>query len=295
MLINYDLPWNPMKVEQRIGRIDRLGQKSKKVIIWNLFYKDTIDSRIYFRLYERLKIFERALGGLEPILGEEISKLTIELLTKKLTPEQEEQRIEKRAQALENNRQAEEKLEEDAAHLVAYGDYILNQVKAARQLNRWITGKDIQTYVLEFFELYYSNSVFHKISPNQNVFSVTLSNEAKHDLEEFIKTNKIQTNTLLVKSDPAPVRCLFENKIAINVPRRTDIINQSHPLVRFVSYELGLRNDRNHPAVAVELDSSHADGFDRGIYFLLFKNGLSKGCRISNDYFSARSTMIPGY
>src|SRR2546427_8843281 len=41
VLINYDLPWNPMKVEQRIGRIDRIGQQSQKIFIWNLFYDET--------------------------------------------------------------------------------------------------------------------------------------------------------------------------------------------------------------------------------------------------------------
>ncbi len=85
-LINYDLPWNPMKVEQRIGRIDRLGQPAEQIFIWNLLAKDTIDDRIYTRLYERLEIFERTLGGLESILGDEIQKLTMDLLRRPLTP-----------------------------------------------------------------------------------------------------------------------------------------------------------------------------------------------------------------
>ncbi|WP_435078373.1 DEAD/DEAH box helicase [Halococcus sp. AFM35] len=67
-LINYDLPWNPQKVEQRIGRIDRIGQKNKKVIIWNYIYKDTIDEEIYEALGERINLFEQAVGPLRPIL-----------------------------------------------------------------------------------------------------------------------------------------------------------------------------------------------------------------------------------
>ena len=61
LLVNYDLPWNPMRVEQRIGRIDRLGQKAKVIHIWNLFYKETIDERIISRLLVRLRVFEQAL------------------------------------------------------------------------------------------------------------------------------------------------------------------------------------------------------------------------------------------
>jgi SNF2 family DNA or RNA helicase len=49
VLINYDMPWNPMRVEQRIGRIDRIGQEFPEVWISNYFYKDTIEDQIYFR------------------------------------------------------------------------------------------------------------------------------------------------------------------------------------------------------------------------------------------------------
>ena len=58
ILINYDLPWNPMKIEQRIGRIDRHGQQAEKINILNFCYNNTIDQRIYEKLYQRLNIFE---------------------------------------------------------------------------------------------------------------------------------------------------------------------------------------------------------------------------------------------
>ena len=67
-LINYDLPWNPMKVEQRIGRIDRIGQANEKVVVWNYVYEDTVEEEIYERLRERINLFERAVGPLQPIL-----------------------------------------------------------------------------------------------------------------------------------------------------------------------------------------------------------------------------------
>ena len=50
MLVNYDLPWNPMKVEQRIGRIDRIGQKYAKIRVVNLAYQDTVEADVYFAL-----------------------------------------------------------------------------------------------------------------------------------------------------------------------------------------------------------------------------------------------------
>lgn len=68
-LVNYDLPWNPMRVEQRIGRIDRIGQ-THAVSVYNFHLQDTIESRVLEVLDERIHLFESSVGGLEPILGD---------------------------------------------------------------------------------------------------------------------------------------------------------------------------------------------------------------------------------
>lgn len=69
-LVNYDLPWNPMRIEQRIGRIDRRGQKSETIAIKNLVVSGTVDAVIFERCLMRIGVFQRALGGSEAILGE---------------------------------------------------------------------------------------------------------------------------------------------------------------------------------------------------------------------------------
>ena len=69
-IVNYDLPWNPMRIEQRIGRIDRWGQKSEKVTIFNLITPGTVDADIYERCLMRIGVFNNALGSSEEILGE---------------------------------------------------------------------------------------------------------------------------------------------------------------------------------------------------------------------------------
>lgn len=67
-IVNYDLPWNPMKVEQRIGRVDRIGQKHE-VRIFNFSVVDTIEERVLDVLSNRIRVFEETIGGLDPILG----------------------------------------------------------------------------------------------------------------------------------------------------------------------------------------------------------------------------------
>ena len=68
-LVNYDMPWNPMRVEQRIGRIDRLGQQHRAIRVVNLHYEDTVETDVYRALRERINLFETVVGRLQPILA----------------------------------------------------------------------------------------------------------------------------------------------------------------------------------------------------------------------------------
>ena len=68
-LVNYDLPWNPMKVEQRIGRVDRFGQ-TQPISIFNFWVKGTVEERVLDILENRIRMFTDTVGELDPILGE---------------------------------------------------------------------------------------------------------------------------------------------------------------------------------------------------------------------------------
>lgn len=70
VLINYEMPWNPMRAEQRIGRIDRIGQVHERVWIRNYFYDRTVEATVYQRLDARIASFESVVGELQPILGQ---------------------------------------------------------------------------------------------------------------------------------------------------------------------------------------------------------------------------------
>ena len=68
VLVNYDLPWNPMKVEQRIGRIDRIGQ-DREVHVFNMALEDTVEEHVIDKLYGKIDLFNQSVGGLRDILS----------------------------------------------------------------------------------------------------------------------------------------------------------------------------------------------------------------------------------
>lgn len=67
IVINYDLPWNPLKIEQRIGRVDRIGQK-EAVLVFHLIMKGTIEEKMLQTLEDKIHIFEENIGQLDEIL-----------------------------------------------------------------------------------------------------------------------------------------------------------------------------------------------------------------------------------
>ncbi|NTU49920.1 MAG: DUF3883 domain-containing protein, partial [Desulfobulbaceae bacterium] len=70
LMVNYDLPWNPNRLEQRFGRIHRIGQQ-EVCHLWNLVAKETREGDVYFRLLEKLQVVSEALQGqVFNVLGE---------------------------------------------------------------------------------------------------------------------------------------------------------------------------------------------------------------------------------
>lgn len=276
LLINYDLPWNPMRVEQRIGRIDRLGQKAKVINIWNLFYEGTIDERILGRLLTRLKIFEEALGEPEPIIGETIRKLESKLLTSKLSAEEEEAEIERAEQAFENVRLRQEELERNAAQMIAHGGLVLDRIAAARDLSRRVTESDLTIYVRDFLARHATGHQFTQLGePDQ--FSVQLPVNVAAELEEYCRRNGLVGQTLL--GSGMARTCRFLNSVTTVSNKAWEPIHQFHPLIRYIAEKLSRLDEAFYPVVAVQIASPQTQGVPDGDYMFAIRRLTFRGVK----------------
>ncbi|MED5020459.1 SNF2-related protein [Paenibacillus chibensis] len=108
-MINFDLPWNPMRVEQRIGRVHRLGQQ-KDVQIYNLSTSGTIEEHILHLLHEKINMFEMVIGGLDVILErfekqESLEKSLYKLFLESESDEEIRQKVSTLGQTLDHIKQ----------------------------------------------------------------------------------------------------------------------------------------------------------------------------------------------
>ena len=268
-VVNYDLPWNPMRVEQRIGRIDRLGQAAEVITVVNLLAADTIDARIYERLYERLELCQHALGDFEALLGDEIRKLTADLLLKRLTPEEEGQRIDQTAQAIETRRRDLEDLEREAAALIAHGDHILRSVQIARDKNRWIGPADLRGYIDDALGTLFPGCEVREGDDGAHLITLTIDVQSAY--RSWLDERRLPRGSPLDR-EHGPVRCLLGRPASGHSRRRgIEAVTQAHPFVRFLAASLEESEaPKLRPAVAAVLQAAPLDlAFPPGRYVAL--------------------------
>jgi len=154
-MVNYDLPWNPMVLEQRIGRIDRIGQESDIIHIYNMVVHGSIEEEVYDRLLMKIRIFEESIGVLEAILSdegesnpfEEIEALERKLYSQKLTPQQIKDQLDQHAAALVNQRENIKVLETELTDAMVQDHYFRDEINKIVQNERYVTPSNLVNYV----------------------------------------------------------------------------------------------------------------------------------------------------
>lgn len=236
-MINYDLPWNPMRIEQRIGRIDRRGQKSKKVFIFNMITPGTIDAEIYKRCLLRIGIFENSIGDSESILGEITKQIKDIAENLDLTTEQRKQLLQQLADNQIRKLQEEAKLEQRQYELFGVEipkKQIEKDIEIASSF--WLKPR-----MLEHLIRYYLNTRLEKdqeyLQGEKETKNLRLAQEARNKLlkdYQSLSTPKSEVSRkweMYLKGGVPNLNVTFETDYAMKEPQVV-LLNPVHPLVK---------------------------------------------------------------
>lgn len=148
MMINYDLPWNPMRIEQRIGRIDRRGQKSEAVNIFNMITSGTVDAEIYHRCLERIGVFENSIGECSEILGQISKEIENIAMNSELNDGERSRKLEQMADNEIRKIQELGHLEQEEKELFGFDLTSMSMAREVRDAeNPWLSARSIQHMV----------------------------------------------------------------------------------------------------------------------------------------------------
>jgi superfamily II DNA or RNA helicase len=245
VLVNYDMPWNPMRVEQRIGRIDRVGQKEARLAIVHFKIAGTIEERIYDRLHARLALFANSLGDLETVIGDVVRQLTIDLLSKDLTPEMEERLINAAEHVLEKKLRDIQRLEESGDSLVALSDYVQKKIDEDRGRGRFVQPGELESYIADFFEQNFRGSSLSWDTPATGCVHLRLSPDAHSSLADFIRDDR-SLSARPFRQDELAITFRREVHAALDFQtrRKVQFVNHLSPLVRWMTAHYANRGHR---------------------------------------------------
>lgn len=235
-LVNYDIPWNPMRIEQRIGRIDRFGQKSEKIMIFNFITPGTVEERIFFRCFERLGVFQDTLGDLEEVLGELIDDLTKIALDPNLNETQAEELVRQKSDNLLRQVEEERRLEEESGAFLGGDQIFTDDIQSLVAEGRFVSPDDLRRMIEIFVELPEIGGKLLHDEKNNCLYRLRLKKESRQSLLELIQSDERVDRATLVftrwlQGEEPYLTVTFDQKIALE-NRQTPFITPLHPISR---------------------------------------------------------------
>jgi superfamily II DNA or RNA helicase len=275
-LVNYDLPWNPMVVEQRIGRIDRFGQNSKKVFIHNLVVEGTVEDTILERLYNRIGIFERSIGALEAILGDTMTELQRDYLNAAMTPEEAKRRVDQAANAIEQRNKSLEELEQKASQLFGNEEYVRAELARVRNLGQFVGESAILAILRTYFRTSHPEV---KIKDEGNgQFAIKLTDRLVMAIHDAARK---QATIWRDRSRQGILRFTTSGETAFK-ESSLELIGSNHPMVRAA---IDLLHSQMEPPAArlgaawLIVNGSDADAFPEGDFYVVLVPQTVMGIR----------------
>ena len=296
-LVNYDLPWNPMVVEQRIGRIDRFGQESPKVNIFNIVVMDTIVEDIFSRLLDRIGIFRSSIGDLEAILDKELEqdgkKLTIkealksiekDYYSEKLTKEEAEKKRINIEQAIENEKKTLEELEKGLTNTLTNDYYFQNEINKINNNNAYVTSNELHKFIVQLIKDRLTTCSLEE-SDEKGIYILHIPKSDPNALRRLLNDNtpsdedskQLFASFLSDIGNSLDLKMTFDQDIAFK-DKSISFINIYHPIIQAGVMMYEKTADKTRRTFFFEMDYSQVPkGIERGCYLLaIFKISLSR-------------------
>lgn len=263
-MINYDLPWNPMRIEQRIGRIDRRGQKSDAVLIYNLITQETIDAVIYDRCLSKIGVFEASIGDCSEILGDISDQIFKIMFDPKLTDEERKMKIEQMADNEVMKVQELHRLEQEEKSLYGFdlSKYMVDKdVQNAE--NTWISPQSLNELLNTFMNDYLGQGEY--LRGKQEGKTLRLAADKRQILLDDLAKMSLSTNNhatklwkAYLKSNKPVLSVTFDSQYAKD-NRDVTFFTQMHPFVaQAAAYE-----SKNFPCdLAIRIANSEMEPGD---------------------------------
>jgi superfamily II DNA or RNA helicase len=253
VIVNYDLPWNPMVVEQRIGRIDRIGQEAQRILILNFAVKDSIEERILQRLLTRIEVFKESIGELDDIIGNQIEEITTRALRGELLGDELEKVVNQTGEALEHRIQEARTMLARVDGLLAADQALVNEINAVVGERQLPSENELLLFLNKFLAERYPGSQL-PVETKKTVVDVQLGGDLIADME--LHASEVGDDATHFARRARGIVPLTLSREAAYRHHRAMLVHLQHPLSKFAVQQVDGAEAARSAAFAIRLRSS---------------------------------------
>ena len=292
-MVNYDLPWNPMVVEQRIGRIDRFGQKSPTVNIYNVIVADSIQEDIYIRLLDRIGIFRGTIGDMEAILDAPLerggsvtiqdvyNKLEKELYTSRLNEDEKRRKIAEIELAIANEKESIKHLEEGLDNALTNDAYFKDEINRIQNNNAYVTEIELRNYLESAIRQELTTCSLVKVEKDIYELQLPLSNP--RILLNFLTQNQPngEENATMFRQfrneieDKQAIRMTFNQQVAYDNSKLL-FMNIYNPIIQACLNYFRKHDDESKTSFCYALSSDDILKKDTAYYMVVYQMSITR-------------------